>query len=178
MTDDGSNLTTKQQEFIHYYVKYHNATRAAGLAGYEGDDNALGVAGHRLLRDAKIRTEIDRLFREQVPSADETLQLIGTAAKFDPTPYLQDDMTLDVHKMGQDGLGTVIEGVKPGRYGPEVTLASPQTAQKMLAQYHRLLRQQVDMDVTATASMDAADIANLAQQLAAIQQQIEQRDDT
>lgn len=45
-------LTPKQRKFIEAYSG--NATEAARLAGYSGDDNVLGVTGHDLLRNPKI----------------------------------------------------------------------------------------------------------------------------
>jgi len=176
MPQDAPQLTAKQRAFIAYYVKYHNATRAARLAGYEGDDNTLGVTGFDLLRNPNVKGEIERLFAESVPSAKEVLQLIGHTARFDPTPYLREDLTLDVQAIGQDGLGTIIEGVKPGRYGPEVTLASPQAAQKMLAQHHGLLRQQVDVDIHAM-STDQETLDALVGQLSAAQKRASMQQD-
>jgi len=176
MTQDAPQLTAKQQAFIAYYVKYHNATRAARLAGYEGDDNTLGVTGFDLLRNPNVKGEIERLFRERLASPSEVLDLINTTAKFDPEPYLKDDLSLDVRKMGKDGLGIVIEGVKPGRYGPEVTLASPQTARKLLAQHHRLL-QHLDIDVSTTVSTDPGVLDALVGQLTAAQKRASMQQD-
>lgn len=51
-------LTTRQRRFIEVYNG--NATEAARIAGYEGDDNTLGVTGHELLRNPKIKAEIDK----------------------------------------------------------------------------------------------------------------------
>lgn len=54
-------LTQKQLRFIEAYNG--NGTEAARLAGYSGDENALGVIAHTLLRNTKIKAEIDK--REQ-----------------------------------------------------------------------------------------------------------------
>lgn len=48
----GPKLTVKQRKFIEVYNG--NATDAARQAGYSGNDNALGVTGHELLRNPKI----------------------------------------------------------------------------------------------------------------------------
>ena len=45
-------LTPKQRRFVEAYKG--NATEAARLAGYSGDDNVLGVTGYDLLRNPKI----------------------------------------------------------------------------------------------------------------------------
>lgn len=45
-------LTSKQRKFVESFAG--NGTEAARLAGYAGDDNALGVAAHELLSNPKI----------------------------------------------------------------------------------------------------------------------------
>lgn len=54
------DLTEKQQRFVEAYVgdAEGNATTAARIAGYSGNDNSLGVTGSRLLADERIRQEI------------------------------------------------------------------------------------------------------------------------
>jgi phage terminase small subunit len=49
-------LTPKQRKFIEAYTG--NATEAARIAGYQGDDNVLGVTGYDLLRNPKIAQAI------------------------------------------------------------------------------------------------------------------------
>ena len=63
-------LTPKQRKFVEAYMG--NATEAARLAGYSGDENALGVMGNKLLRIVKITEEIRK--RE----TKETSKLIAT----------------------------------------------------------------------------------------------------
>lgn len=50
-------LTPKQQAFVEAFAG--NATEAARVAGYEGDDATLNVTGSRLLRNAKVRAAIE-----------------------------------------------------------------------------------------------------------------------
>lgn len=52
-----SKLTTKQQKFLDAYAG--NATEAARLAGYTGNDQTLAVTGSRLLKNAQIRAHLD-----------------------------------------------------------------------------------------------------------------------
>lgn len=51
-----SKLNSRQQKFVEAYAG--NATEAARLAGYSGDENTLGVVAHKLLRNAKITQAI------------------------------------------------------------------------------------------------------------------------
>jgi phage terminase small subunit len=49
-------FTPRQRKFIEAYKG--NATEAAKLAGYSGDENTLGVTGYELLRNPKIALAI------------------------------------------------------------------------------------------------------------------------
>jgi phage terminase small subunit len=51
-------LNARQRAFIAAYAG--NATEAARVAGYTGSDAVLGVTGHELLKNPKIRAAIDR----------------------------------------------------------------------------------------------------------------------
>ncbi|WP_167556096.1 terminase small subunit [Priestia flexa] len=55
-------LTKKQLGFIEAYLKEPNATRAALAAGYSPNNyHAASTSGYRMLKNAKIRAEIERL---------------------------------------------------------------------------------------------------------------------
>ncbi len=58
-TMDG--LTEKQRRFVEAYVgeAQGNATQAARLAGYSGDDPTLAVAGAKLIRNGKVAEAIE-----------------------------------------------------------------------------------------------------------------------
>jgi len=165
-----TKLTDKQEAFISWYCRTLNAADAARRAGYAGNDITLANVGCENLGKPYIRAEIDRRLRAFLPSADDVLGMITATATMDITPYTRENGTIDVQALGRDGLGRLVTGVKPGRNGPEVTLQDPQTAQKMLARYHRLLDQHVELDVKATANLDSDALASLAEQIAIAQQ--------
>lgn len=56
-----SELTEKQRRFVEAYVgkAEGNATEAARLAGYSGDDATLSVAGAKLVRNGKVADAIE-----------------------------------------------------------------------------------------------------------------------
>ena len=58
---DLESLTERQRRFVFEYPTDFNATAAAGRAGYRGDDNALGVQGHRVLRHRKAGPLVRKL---------------------------------------------------------------------------------------------------------------------
>lgn len=76
-----SDLTAKQQLFIDEYLKCYNATQAAKMAGYKGNDNVLGVTGYDNLRNPKIASAIQRRLQESAMSADEVLARLADMAR-------------------------------------------------------------------------------------------------
>ena len=56
------NLTTRQLKFIVAYVAMPNATQAAIAAGYSR--RSAEVTGCQLIRNAKVKAELDRAFAE------------------------------------------------------------------------------------------------------------------
>ena len=153
--------------------------RAAQLAGYDGNVLTLGSVGAENLQKPAIKAEIDKRITASIPSAQETLALVSSTAVMDVTPYVREDGTLDVQRMGEDGLGHLVIGVKPGREGPEITLANPQTSRKMLARYHKLLGSDVQVDVNATLDAGPETLAALAAQIGIVQASIgTEQDDT
>jgi hypothetical protein len=59
-------LTPKQRKFVEAFTG--NATEAARIAGYQGDDNTLGVTGYDLLRNPKIFQAIADRFPRGAPA--------------------------------------------------------------------------------------------------------------
>jgi Terminase small subunit len=62
-------LTGKQELFVRHYTDpsstgFSNATRAAGLAGYRGGGNQLGVQGHWTLKNPKVREKIRQILTD------------------------------------------------------------------------------------------------------------------
>lgn len=72
-----TGLTERQRRFVEAYVgeAQGNATHAARLAGYAGDENALAVAGAKLVRNAKVAEAVEEarrpLTRKAVATREE-----------------------------------------------------------------------------------------------------------
>jgi phage terminase small subunit len=62
----GAKLTEKQRRFVEAFTgpAAGVATEAARMAGYSGGDTALGVTGHRLLKDPKIAALVEKASAE------------------------------------------------------------------------------------------------------------------
>lgn len=70
-------LTEKQRKFVEAYIgeAKGNATQAARLAGYSGDDGALAVRGSENVRKSKIRQAInERLNDCELVASREAIQ--------------------------------------------------------------------------------------------------------
>ena len=161
-------FTVKQTAFIGWYCKLLNATRAAEKAGYAGNGHTLEQQGYQLLRNIEIRAAIDRLLEESIPSPKAVLSRIGSRAVADLGAYYDSEGTLDLAALKRDSLSHLVKGANVGRDGVSWALVDPQTATKTLARYHKLLGADTQVDIS-TGSLDANDIAALAQQIAAIQ---------
>lgn len=104
-------MTGKQRAFVAAYISCLNATEAARLAGYKGDDNSLASIGWENLRKLEISEAINARLRQLIVSADETLARVsqhatGTMADFlsiDPDGVPRLDF-LKAQKAGRLGL--------------------------------------------------------------------------
>jgi hypothetical protein len=72
-------LTPKQRAFSFWMVSavcYGNGTESARRAGYQGDDNVLGVVAYENLRKPKIVAEIQHLEAAAFKGADVTIEKV------------------------------------------------------------------------------------------------------
>lgn len=107
-----NELTLKQQRWVNAYLETGNATEAARVAGYKGDENQLGVVGHGNLRKYKIRQFIeDRLSEERITS-DEVLQILASQARADVADLFDENGRFSVTHLRQNKLGHLIKKIK------------------------------------------------------------------
>jgi hypothetical protein len=93
-----ANLTGKQQAFINFYLgeARFNATEAARLAGYEGNDQTLGQVGYENLRKPEIASEINSRINEAAMSANEVLGRLSQIARGEVADFLDEDGKFDL----------------------------------------------------------------------------------
>lgn len=104
-----AKLNDRHKKFADFYVGEAalNATRAAKLAGYQGDENTLAVTGSRLLRNAKVRTYIDEQLDDLTLTTNEVLSILTRQAKGSLADVLDGNGNFDLadaKKRGVDGL--------------------------------------------------------------------------
>lgn len=112
--ENSKQLTGKQKLFADFYIGEANlnATRAAKLAGYQGDDNTLAAIGSQNLRKLKIRTYIDEQLKDLIASPHEILTILTKQAKGSLADVLDEDGYFDLKdakRRGVDGLMKELE---------------------------------------------------------------------
>lgn len=74
-------LTTKQRLFVEAYLANPNATEAARVAGYKGNDRTLGQVGAENLKKPEIAKLIETRVEQAVITANEILTDVKEIAK-------------------------------------------------------------------------------------------------
>lgn len=117
-----------------------NALQSAKAAGYSGNDNVLGVQGHRLLKNAKIRRAIDERLSalHAHMTSDEVLAQLGEIARAEWGKFLE-------VKIGNDG-ETVSAMLR---------LGDKLKALELIGKYHSLFDKVVEQRLTIILSEKA-----------------------
>lgn len=156
MEEVAEKLTGKQKAFADFYIGEAslNATRAASLAGYSGDDNALAVAGSRLLRNAKVRAYIEDQLKDLVASPNEILTILTRQAKGSLADVLDESGEFDLDDAKRRGVDVLLKKVKvTEKYDPvmksterkyEYEIYDAQSAAVHLGKVHKLFADRVE----------------------------------
>lgn len=114
-------LTGKQQAFINAYLSNgFNATEAARQAGYEGNDNVLGVTGHENLRIPKIASIVQERLNEAAMSANEVLARLSKIARGEVTDFLDDEGRFDLKSARRLQKAGLLKKVKSKRTSKQI----------------------------------------------------------
>lgn len=148
-------LTGKQDLFTEYYAEELNGTKAARLAGYKGNDNALAVMGNKLLRNTKVRDKIEELLDAKKLSPGEVLARISDQAKgsmeyFLEVGKLEGINTINLEQARRADKLHLLKSVKvtksaQGNSSVSIELYSSQSALDKLAKVHGLYQERVDL---------------------------------
>jgi phage terminase small subunit len=113
VSKNDADLSQKQQVFIREYLVDGNATRAAIAAGY-GKKSA-AVSASRLLRNAKVAAELERLQKKHLDELEFTdkmvLRGLGELAFFDPRKLFNSDGTLKKITELEESIAHAITGM-------------------------------------------------------------------
>lgn len=101
-------LTTKQRMFVEAYLSNgFNATEAARMAGYQGNDVTLAAVGYENLRKPQIATVVSARINEAAMSANEVMSRLSDIARGKVTDFVDDEGKFDLKqakKAKKDGL--------------------------------------------------------------------------
>jgi phage terminase small subunit len=111
-------LTNQQRTFAREYVQCWSATEAAKRAGYS--EKSAHVNGPRLLGNASVKAEVQRLIDDRTMGAEEALTRLGEQSRAEYAEYISDDGTVDLAAMKRDGKMHLVKGIKYTRAGDKV----------------------------------------------------------
>lgn len=110
----GNELTPKESLFINAYLgeARFNATEAARIAGYKGNDNTLGVVGFENLRKPKIASIALERLNEAAMSANEVLARLSKQARGSLADLLTEDGQFDLAAARVSGFHDLLKKLK------------------------------------------------------------------
>lgn len=131
-------LTLKQSRFVDAYIANGgNAAAAAREAGYKNDH----PEGVRLLRNATVRAEIDRLYAQNCLSPGEVLSRLSDQAR-GIGDYLQVDeegrVSVDMEALKRAGKAHLVKSVKMTEHGQTIEFYDAQAALRDIGRHHKL----------------------------------------
>lgn len=162
-------LKTRTEAFCHHYIiNDGNGTQAAISAGYSA--NGADVQAARLLGNARVMKRIDELRASVVRRAnateDEIFEFLTFAANFDPTVWVnvtskgQMLLKCDLDQLPKM-VKKMITEVKPTQFGVQVKWFSKEKALEMLARFHGMNKDKLEVTSDLTPAERQARIAEL-----------------
>jgi phage terminase small subunit len=120
-------LTDKQMKFVDEYMIDMNATAAYGRAGYTAEGNSAEASASRLLRNVKIKEEIN--IRQQKMQEKTGMSVEWVLEKY--RSIIDDNLTIDpaVAKSALDSVGKHY-----GMFKDKVEISGTLSVEKLLEQ--------------------------------------------
>jgi len=140
-----NELTAQQKAFCDHYIISFSGVRSAIKAGYTGDRDSLYVTASHLLSLPKVKTYLDAKFVEHIMSPKELLARMTNTANADMSEFQSEDGSVDLKRIGDMGLGPLVREIAQTSQGTKIKLHDAMRAQELLAKYHQLLTDRVDI---------------------------------
>ena len=152
--EENSEISEKQRLFCLKFVRCFNATKAYQSA-YGCSYEAAMVGGSRLLRNVKIKTEIDRLKKERCAreflNEDDIFNKYIEIAFADMTDFVEFKGGSVWLKRSDEVDGTLITEVKEGKDGITIKLADRMKALAWLSDHMGITGEEEDTGVVMLA---------------------------
>lgn len=145
-------LTDKQTLFVKHYAATLNATEAARLAGYKGNEGTLKQVASENLAKPYIRAAIDNLLDKRTMEADEVLQRLTEHATTDLADFfdiVDGYPELNLTKALAAGKTHLVKSIKfDGKTGrvTQVFFHDPQNALIHIGKAYGMFRDVVQVD--------------------------------
>jgi len=130
-------LTGKQQAFVNAYcgeAKF-NATKAAELAGYQGNYDTLSAVGSENLRNPKIEKKVKQFFAAFAMTAGEVLMHLGEIGRGEWADYVLPNGDVDIARIVEDDKAHLIAEIWETREGKRVKFYDRLTALSMIGKH-------------------------------------------
>ena len=138
-------LNPQQKAFCDSYVTSFSGIRAAIDAGYTGDRDTLYVTASNLLSLSKVKAYLETKWAERVMSPSELLSRFTHTANANMADFIDDTGNVDLSKLHAAGLGVLVRELTQTSQGTKIKLHDSMRAQELLAKYHQLLTDRVDI---------------------------------
>jgi len=135
---DKDGLTLKQRLWIEAYTgaACGNATEAARMAGYNGDDDTLRNIGSenvaKLARMDLLQERISARIAESTISAAEVVGTLAAQARANIDDITDENGCVDLKLVKKLGLGHLVKSITPTKFGARVQLVSQFAALQQL----------------------------------------------
>lgn len=152
-------LSGKQRAFIDAYLgeAKFNATEAARLAGYKGNDVTLASVGYENIRKPQIKSAIAAYWERNAMSAEEALSRIADVARADIGEFVtiikkgeKQVALVDMEQVKKHG--HLVKSISYTKYGPRIELHDAPAALRDIGKYHALFT-----DVTVKVEKELED---------------------
>ena len=149
-------LTGKQQAFVNAYLgeARFNATEAARLAGYKGNDHTLRTVGHQNLTKLDIKAAIADFWAQNAMTAEETLHRLADMARGDIGDFLSDvtitkdgrSKTITIVDMQKvKANGRLVKSVTQTKLGPRIELHDARAALVDIGRAHKIFTDKTEL---------------------------------
>jgi len=165
------DLPLRHNLFVtHYLANDGNGTLAARLAGYPGDEAQLAVTASRLIRNVKVKLEIERRLGKSIASSDEVLERLTQHARGDLTDVLKPDGSFDLRYARARGSSKLLKKLKVKRsidkdgtehVDHEYEIHDPQAALEKLGRFHKLFADRTESELVIDPQRLAASMCEL-----------------
>lgn len=133
-----AGLTTEQQRFVHEYDANGGNGTQAYLASHPDckSQNAAAACASRMLRNAKVRDQINQLaaarFKRLQMTGDEALALEALSARADIRELYDEHGKLLPIKDWPDTIARCVKSVRPGPFGDTIILEDRHAARRVV----------------------------------------------